>query len=159
MLDTGQNIPEFVETLLHQQNELLTGERYVQMFPTGTRELPKLIGTARYTNDRGIFHYWPHKITEDLIEYHSSHGSENLILRLGPYSKLDIAKRLAHNPDEVLVFITEYSPIGIEIRCACGTNMTAEEQRNYFEATMSPGNTVVVGDPPHRVKRFLRKAN
>lgn len=159
MNDTGRNVPEFIETLLHQQNELMTGERFVQMFPAGTPELPKLIGTARYVNDRGVFHYWPHKISEDLIEYHSSRGCENLILRLGPYSKGQIAERLKQHPDETLVFITEYSPIGVEVRSACGTNITAEEQRIYFETTKTPGNTIIVGDPPQRVRHFLRKAN
>lgn len=157
-MDTGQNIPEFIETLIHQQNELLSGERFVQMFPTGTLELPRLAGMSRYSNSRGVFHYWPHKISEDLIEYHSARGCENLILRLGPYSKKEIAERLK-NPDEYLVFITEYSPAGVEVRSAAGTNVTAQEQYSYFEATKSLGNTVIVGAPPERVQRFLRKAH
>ncbi len=157
MTDTGKNYPEDIATLVHQQNELLTGERTVQMFPKGTPELPKLLGTARYENDRGVFHFWPHRISEDLIEYHSSRGCENLILRLGPYSKKDIAERLKMG--EKLHFVTEYTPAGVEVRSAAGTDSTIHEQFGYFESTKSPGNTVVVGEPPERIQRFLRKAN
>lgn len=157
MNDTWQNIPESVATLLHQQNEMLSGERTVQMFPNGTRELPMLKGCERYVNKRGIFHYWPHKISEDAIEHLSSHGKENLFLRLGPYSKADVAKRLENG--ESLVFITEYSPMGTEVRSAVGTNETISAQRKYFEETVSEGNHIVVGEPPERVQRILRKAN
>lgn len=157
MDDTWQNIPEGVATLLHQQNEMLSGERSVQMFPNGTRELPILKGCVRYTNKRGIFHYWPHKITEEVIELLSSQGKENLLLRLGPYSKADVAKRLENG--ENLVFITEYSPMGTEVRSAIGTDQTIEVQKHYFEQTKSEGNNIVVGEPPERVQRILRKAN
>lgn len=157
MDDTWQNIPESVATLLHQQNEMLSGERTVQMFPNGTRELPLLTGCARYVNARGIFHYWPHKVTEEVIELLSSQGKENLLLRLGPYSKAEIAKRLENG--ENLVFITEYSPMGTEVRSAVGTDETIPMQQKYFEQTMSEGNHIVVGEPPERVKRILRKAN
>jgi hypothetical protein len=157
MEDTGKNAPEDMMTLLHQQEEMLTGERHVQMFPSGTVELPKLIGTARYVNARGVFHYWPHKIGEDLIEYLSSQGKENAFLRLGPYSKADIAERLKSG--ESLLFVTEYSPMGVEVRSAAGTNVTCAAQYAYFESTKSPGNTIVVGAPPERVQRVLRKAN
>jgi hypothetical protein len=157
MNDVGQNAPEDIATLLHQQNELMNGERFVQMFPAGTYEIPMLVGTARYTNDRGIFHYWPNKITEELIELFSSQGRENELLRLGPYSKADIAKRLENG--EKLVFITEYSPMNVEIRSAAGTDQTCAEQKAYFEQTMHPGNHIVVGAPPERVQRVLRKAH
>lgn len=157
MDDTWQNVPESVATLLHQQNELLSGARAVQMFPSGTRELPILKGCARYANKRGIFHYWPNKISEDVIEFLSSTGKENLLLRLGPYSKAEIAKRLENG--ENLVFITEYSPMGTEVRSAIGTDKTIDVQKRYFEQTMCDGNNIVVGEPPERVQRILRKAN
>lgn len=157
MEDTGKNAPEDLITLLHQQEEFLTGERDVQMFPKGTTELPKLAGTARYVNERGIFHYWPHKIGADLIEYLSAHGKENVFLRLGPYSKAEIAERLKLG--ENLLFVTEYSSMGVEIRSAAGTNATCAEQYHYFESTKSQGSTIVVGAPPERVQRVLRKAN
>jgi hypothetical protein len=157
MNDVGQNAPEDVATLLHQQNELMSGDRSVQMFPAGTYEIPMLVGTARYVNERGIFHYWPNKITEEVIELLSSQGKENLLLRLGPYSKVDIAKRLEKG--EKLVFITEYSPGGVEIRSAAGTDQTCAEQLAYFEHTKGVGNNIVVGAPPERVQRVLRKAN
>lgn len=157
MDDTWQNIPESIATLLHQQNELFSGKRSVQMFPNGTRELPILTGCVRYANKRGIFHYWPNKITEEVIEFLSSQGKENLLLRLGPFSKRDIAKRLEKG--EKLVFITEYSPIGTEVRSAIGTDQTCPEQLAYFEQTKCDGNTIVAGAPPERVQRVLRKAN
>lgn len=157
MEDTGKNAPEDLITLLHQQEEMLTGERDVQMFPLGTTELPKLVGTHRYVNSRGVFHYWPHKIGEDMIEYLSAKGKENVLLRLGPYSKAEIAERLKLG--ESLLFVTEYSPMGVEIRSAAGTNVTCAEQYAYFESTKSQGSTIVVGAPPERVQRVLRKAN
>lgn len=157
MNDVGRNAPEDTATLLHQQNELMNGDRFVQMFPTGTGEIPMLVGTERYVNERGIFHYWPHKITEETIERLSSEGKENLMLRLGPYSKVNIAKRLENG--EKLVFITEYSPMGAEIRSAAGTDQTCDEQLEYFKQTMHDGNYIVVGAPPERVQRVIRKAN
>lgn len=150
MNDVGKNAPEDTATLLHQQNELMDGERFVQMFPTGTGEIPMLVGTERYVNDRGIFHYWPNKISKEEIEHLSSQGQENLMLRLGPYSKVDIAKRLENG--EKLVFITEYSPMNVEIRSAAGTEQTCAEQLAYFEHTMHPGNHIEVGLPPARVQ-------
>lgn len=156
-MDTGKNVPENLLTLLHQQQDLVDGTRVVQMFPEGTEELPLPIGLKRYENDRGVFHYWPTLITADQIEELSSVGRENVFLKLGPYSKADIAKRL--EKDEKLLFITEYTPMGVEVRCAAGTDKTFVEQAAYFEATKCAGNTVVVGGPPERVRLAIRKAN
>ncbi len=157
MHDTGKNVPESLATLLHQQLELFSGLRDVQMFPVGTQELPLPVNVVRYENSRGVFHYRPEKISAVTIEKLSSEGNENQFLRLGPYSKFDVAERLQNG--EKLMFITEYSPMGIEVRTAVGTDKTLNEQLAYFEKTKNYGNDIVAGGPPERVRLALRKAN
>jgi hypothetical protein len=157
MTDTGKNVPESLATLLHQQLELFSGLRDVQMFPVGTDELPLPNGIVRYENSRGVFHYRPDRISALMIENLSSQNKENEFLRLGPFSKHDIAERLQGG--EKLVFITEYTPMGIEVRSAVGTDKTMHEQLAYFEKTKNQGNDIVAGGPPERVRLALRKAH
>lgn len=156
-MDTNQNAPESMITLIHQQQDLADGSRDVQMFPNGTEELPLPMGLRRYENERGVFHYWPDRITAEQIEELSSCGKENVFLKLGPYSKADIAARLAKG--EKLVFVTEYTPLGVEVRCAAGTDKTFVNQVAYFDATKMAGNIIIAGPPPERVRLAIRKAN
>lgn len=85
----------------------------------------------------------------------SSFGRENEFLNLGPYSKNDVAQSMLEGAE--LTFITEYTSFGVEVRCAAGTNKTANAQREYFEMTKEPGNMVVVGAPPDRVALHLAR--
>lgn len=150
--DTGTNVPESAETLALQQQSLVTGNRPVQMFPLGTHELALPKGMQRFVNHRGVFHFNPSLIDRKKIAELSAQGRENLFLMLGPYSKYEVA--LAKLAGASLVYITEYTYDGIELRSALGTDTTAEEQRQYFEKTKEPGSTVVVGEPPARIRNM-----
>lgn len=149
-LDTGTNVKESPATLVLQQQGLVDGRRPVQMFPLGTPELPLPDGMQRFVNHRGIFHFNPTMIDRKKLAELSAQGRENLFLMLGPYSKYEIAlKKLA---GDSLVYITEYTYDGIELRSALGTNTTAETQREYFEQTKEPGSVISVGEPPPRIR-------
>lgn len=137
-------IPERSRTLELQQAALKRGTRDVQMFPLGTSELPVPDGFARHSTPRGVFHFRKERISPQQIDALSSQGRENEFLNLGPYSKADIAARLCAG--ERALCITEYTPEGIELRSAAGSDSTVEQQRDYFERTKEPGSMIVVGD-------------
>ena len=142
-LDTGLCVPESHSTLCIQQEQLKAGIRDVQMFPLGTTELPLPQGLRRFENSRGVFHFQADKISAETIAELSSAGRENEFLNLGPYSKPVIAQRV--RAGERLLSVTEYSSHGVEVRSAAGTDSTINEQREYFDITKQPGNSVVVG--------------
>jgi hypothetical protein len=155
--DTGLCIPETAATLAFQQVQLVAGNRDVQMFPIGTAELPVPSGFARHQNVRGVFHFWPGAISADAIDALSAEGRENEFLMLGHFSKTDIAKRVLAG--ESLLCVTEYTPEGVEVRSAAGTDKTVNEQRAYFERTKEPGNTIAVGEMPHVIRARLAEIN
>ncbi|MDA9437253.1 hypothetical protein [Bradyrhizobium sp. CCBAU 51627] len=155
--DIGQCIPERAATLALQQAQLLAGKRDVQMFPVGTTELPTPIGFARHENARGVFHYRSNAISAEVIEALSEQGRENEFLMLGPISKAEVAKRILAG--ETLLSLTEYTPDGIEVRSAAGTNKTINEQHNYFERTKEPGNAIVVDAMEHVIAARLAELN
>lgn len=153
-LDTGICAPESAATLQHQQLQLLAGRRDVQMFPAGTVELPLPEGLQRYRNARGVFHFRQDVISRETIAALSADGRENLFLQLGPFSKSDIAARALAG--EQVTCIAEYTPAGLELRCAAGTSGTIEEQRAYFAQTKEPDGIIVIGQLPARVAGALR---
>lgn len=153
-IDTGICAPESVLTLLRQQLQLTRGVRDVQMFPAGTAELPLPDGFARHQNARGVFHFRDGKITAARIEALSADGRENLLLNLGPYSKSDIAERARRG--ETVTCIAEFTPAGVELRCAAGTDGTIAAQRAYFEETKEPDGIIVIGQLPARVAEAFR---
>lgn len=149
-LDTGQCVPETAATLAVQQAQLIAGKRPVQMFPIGTPELPRPDGMGRYQNTRGVFHYRPLAIHAGTIDALSAEGRENEFLMLGPISKSEVARRVIAG--ESLLCVTEYTPDGIEVRSAAGTDKTIDEQREYFERTKEPENAITVGEMPQVIR-------
>jgi hypothetical protein len=144
-MDTGQCVPETAATLEGQQRQLIAGRRAAQMFPAGTIELALPDGIGRHQNQRGVFHFDRARLSADAIEACSRRGCENEILLLGPYSKPEIARRVAAG--EPACCITEYRPDGVELRSAVGTTTTMREQIAFFEATRDdPANAIVTGD-------------
>jgi hypothetical protein len=141
--DTGLCVPETHATLLLQQRQLRLGKRNVQMFPIGTAELPLPEGMSRYENSRGVFHYAPDRISRVEIAVLSACGRENEFLNLGPVSKPEIAERVLAG--ENLLCVTEYTPDGIEVRSAAGTDKTIDAQREYFERTKEPNSIITIG--------------
>jgi hypothetical protein len=145
ILDTGQCVPESLATLQAQQRQLLAGHRPAQMFPIGTDELPLPDGIARHVNARGVFHFWPGRLSGSEIDTLSQDGHENEILLLGPYSKPEIAWRVING--EHPICICERNADGVELRTAAGTADTLPEQIAYFEATKDdPTNVVEVSE-------------
>jgi hypothetical protein len=155
-LDTGLCVPETAATLAIQQAQLVAGKRDVQMFPIGTAELPAPSGFTRHQNARGVFHFRPDAISAEAIEALSAEGRENEFLMLGPISKPEVAKRVLAG--ELLFCITERTPEGIEVRSAAGTDKTIDEQREYFEHTKEPGNTITISGLSHVICARLREA-
>jgi hypothetical protein len=153
-LDTGICAPESLLTLLRQQLQLQEGRRDVQMFPSGTEELPLPEGLARHANARGVFHFRDGAISRDAIEALSKQGRENLFLKLGPFSKADVACRV--QAGENVTCIAEYTPAGIELRCAAATDGTIDRQLAYFEQTKEPDGIIVIGQLPARVAGTYR---
>jgi hypothetical protein len=143
--DTGLCVPETRETLLIQQDQLLRGIRNVQMFPIGTAELPLPEGLRRFENSRGVFHF-SDRIDRAEISILSALGRENEFLNLGPIGKPEVAKRIL--ADETLLCVTEYTPDNIEVRSAAGTGKTIDAQRDYFERTKEPNNTITISELP-----------
>jgi len=139
--ETERCLPESRRTLELQQEQLKAGRRDVQMFPSGTPELPLPAGWSRFENDRGVFHFHADRISADEIARLSAQGRENVFLKLGPYSKPEIMDRYRNG--ERLYYVTEYTPDGVEFRSAVGTESTIDEQFDYFELSKEPGNTVV----------------
>lgn len=149
--DTGQNVPENRSTLKAQQNQLMAGERAVQMFPKGTREMPLPPRMARVETPRGIFHYNPEQTDAETIRQASADGRENELLGLGSIPKAEIARREAAG--EKPVAIVERNAEGTEVRAAAGTEATAEQQRTELEKGKSPGNTVAIEDINDTLKK------
>ena len=156
-IDTGQCVPETAATLAIQQAQLVTGKRHVQMFPTGTPELPVPAGMGRYRNERGIFHFRPDAIHAGKIAALSGEGRENEFLMLGPINKHEVAMRILAG--ESLLCVTEHTPDGIEVRSAAGTDKTIDEQHDYFERTKEPGNTVTIGEMPQVIRARMAEMN
>lgn len=144
--DTGLCIPETADTLAIQQCQLLRGIRQVQMFPRGTVELPLPTGMGRYQNERGVFHFSPDRIAAGKIDALSGEGRENEFLMLGPIDKHEVAKRVIAG--ETLLCVTEHTPNNVEVRSAAGTDKTIDAQRDYFERTKEPNNTITISDLP-----------
>lgn len=155
--DTGLCIPETRATLEIQQRQLTEGKRSVQMFPIGTAELPLPDGMHRFANSRGVFHYAPDRITRAEIAVLSVSGHENEFLMLGPVGKTEIAERVLAG--ETLLCITEHTPEGVEVRSAAGTDKTIDAQRDYFERTKEPDNTITISDLPRVLDARKRGVN
>jgi hypothetical protein len=143
--DTGQNVPETDATLHAQQEQLVRGERPVQMFPQGTAELPLPKGMDRVETPRGVFHFNPGQVSAEQIKALSAAGRENELLGLGPVSKPEATARAAAG--EPPVAVVERQPDGTEVRAAAGTAQTAPAQQAAMEGAKSPDDTVDVEAP------------
>jgi hypothetical protein len=141
MDDTGKNIPESVQTLCAQQEQLLAGRRLAQMFPLLTEELPLPNGFERVETRRGVFHFDPQFITRDEVIRLSAAHRENLLLGFGPYNKEDIIRL-----GKPVLIVTERTRDGVEVKAAVGTQGTLPEQLAVFEKSKTPGNVIAIED-------------
>lgn len=135
-------IPESDDTLLAQQDQLLNGERGVQMFPKGTPELPMPEGLGRAETARGAFHFDPSRFTAQGVAGASNAGRENELLDLGPFSKADIVKLIEQGAKPLV--LVERTPDGVEVRAALGAEETLPAQREAMERAKSPENKISV---------------
>ncbi len=159
--DRAPTVPETHETLSAQQNQLIRGNRRVQMFPSGTPELPLPSGMARAETPFDIFHYNPSRISEEQIVNMAKSGRENELLDLGPFNKTDIINRA--RAGEKPVAVVERDHRGREVKTAAGTEKTAQQQMAIFAKTRTPGNVIGVEDPrkvlSERISAVRSKAN
>ena len=148
-VDTGTNLQQPSADLLAEQEELISGQRAVQMFPTNTAPLDLPEGMKKTKTRRGIFHYNPNatlpdgrKVTEGLIQQLSAKGRENELLGLGDRSKQEVA---AAAPSEGgVTVVSEMTPEGARARSAATTVADAERQAQAMRETAAPENNVVI---------------
>ncbi len=139
------------ESLLAQQEQLVKGDRHVQMFPKGHEELPLKPGFDRVETEKGdIFHYHPEKVTPMEIHHASKIGAENHLLGLGPVSKREVLLRMLRG--ERPVAVVERDPKGTEVRGAAGTDKTALIQLMHLLKHKSTGHTVKIEKPSSLLK-------
>ena len=149
-------IPEDAETLHAQQRQLVAGDRHVQMFPHGSRELPVPHGMQRVVSHSGVFHYNPKQIYPADIHYHSRNGNEHALLGLGPHSKHEIMHRIASGEHPVAV--VERNEHGHEVRAALGTHVTAPVQYQHMLHGKSKNHTLHIEHPSKVINDRLRSA-
>ena len=146
-----RTVPETRATLLAQQHQLINGQRAVQMFPRGTRQLPLPHGMSRVATAAGVFHFDPKKISAAAIKHASAAGRENEILGLGPVSKAETLHRIARG--ETPAAVVERRPNGVEVRAAAGTLHTVPHQIRAMMPTKSPGSRLSVESPASVISR------
>lgn len=157
-LDTGLNVPESIETLKAQQQQLIEGRRPAMMFPAKTQEALQLPeGFERLETPRGIFHFDPDQITAEQIQAASAAGKENEILGLGPVSKPEAMARAAQG--DPLVSVTERAPDGTEVKGALATKATADQVRKALQADATPGNEIAVESPEDTILARIQARN
>jgi len=148
-VDTGTNLQQPAADLLAEQEELISGQRAVQMFPTNTAPLDLPEGMKKTKTRRGIFHYNPNatlpdgrKVTEGLIQQLSAKGRENELLGLGDRSKQEVAAAAPSEGGDTVV--SEMTPEGARVRSAAATVADAERQAQAMRETAAPQNNVVI---------------
>jgi hypothetical protein len=143
--------PESHKGLLAQQEQLVRGDRHVQMFPKGHEELPLKPGFNRVETAKGdIFHHRPEKVSEMEIHHASAIGAENHLLGLGPVSKHEVLLRMLRGEQPLAV--VERDPEGTEVRGAAGTDKTASAQLLHLLMHKSDGHTVGIEKPMDLLK-------
>lgn len=157
-LDTGMNVPESLETLKAQQQQLIDGRRPAMMFPAGSQEALQVPeGFARVETPRGIFHFDPDQITPDQIQAASAAGKENEILGLGPVSKPEAMARAAQG--DPLVSVTERTPDGTEVKGALATKATADQVRKALQEAANPDSEISVESPEDTILARIQARN
>lgn len=146
-----QTIPESLDTLMLQQQQLIDGQRKVQMFPIGTPELPLPRGLQRLETPAGILHYNPSKISFEELQHLIEAERENEFLGLGPHNKQAIHDRIQKG--EQPFALVERNPEGIEARAALGTHSTLPEQWEAMNAEKSPDHELHLEDPMDTLQR------
>jgi len=140
-----QTEPEGNETLVAQQEQLVSGQRAAQLFPEGTEELPLPKGMKRMDTPDGVFHFNPKLISAEQIHRAVLTGQTNHILELGPVNKTEAMQRAQQGEQPAAV--VERQPNGTEVRAAAGTQVTAPGQMQAMRPGMTPGNNMQVEDP------------
>lgn len=137
-------VPESEATMHAQQRQLVHGHRRAQMFPHGTKELSLPHGMHRAESEGGVFHFNPRYLSARDIHHHSSEGTENNLLDLGPFHKSEVLRRVAGG--EIPLAVVERDHHGTEVRAAVGTHTTAPHQFEAMHRTKSPGHTIHIED-------------
>lgn len=144
-----KTVPESKETLVEQQKQLVSGNRHVQMFPHGTKELPLPKGMERTSGKNGIFHYNPQHISAERVKSASSKGRENELLGLGNLSKSDVIRK--SSPSATPLSIVERTPHGVEVRATAATSDTVQDQMRQMHLHKGIGNSLSVEHPENTI--------
>lgn len=142
-LDTGDNLPETLPSLMGQQEQLIEGRRPAQMFPAGTPELPVPTGMERLETGRGAYHFNPAKVTARDVAAASRSGRENDILGLGPLSKADVQAEMRRTGEPPVV-VVERDAAGNEIKASLATPGTAHLQALAIAGDMAPDHVLSI---------------
>lgn len=125
--DAGRTVPEPSETFAAQRQQLVDGNRQAMLYPKGSGKVPKAPdGFKMVATTDGTFHYNPKLLTPKDIYAAVREGRINELLGIGPYSKADVAARIANGEKPVGVVGRDAN--GTEVQSAIGTPSTAPEQ-------------------------------
>lgn len=148
-VDTGTNLQQPAADLLAEQEELISGQRAVQMFPTNTTPLKLPKGMKKSKTSRGVFHYNPDamlpngsKVTEGLIQRLSAMGKENELLGLGDRTKQDVADNASKEGG--VTTVNEVTPAGDTVKSVASTVADADRQAQMLSENAAPENKVEI---------------
>ena len=148
-VDTGTNLQQPAADLLAEQEELISGQRAVQMFPTNTTPLKLPKGMKKSKTSRGVFHYNPDamlpngsKVTEGLIQRLSAMGRENELLGLGDRTKQEVAA--AAPAEGGVTTVNEVTPAGDTVKSVATTVADADRQAQMLSENAAPENKVEI---------------
>ena len=148
-VDTGTNLQQPAADLLAEQEELISGQRAVQMFPTNTTPLKLPKGMKKSKTSRGVFHYNPDamlpngsKVTEGLIQRLSAMGRENELLGLGDRTKQEVAA--AAPVEGGVTTVNEVTPAGDTVKSVATTVADADRQAQMLSENAAPENKVEI---------------
>ena len=137
--------PEATDTLLAQQEQVISGRAPAMIFPVGTQELALPEGLARVERPEGVVHYDPSVMTQEQM-------LRMPINRMLGYvqPKADVLTQQARGVPATVV--AEMTPQGQEVRAAVVSQPLAQQQANLFEQRKTPGN-VVTETTPEAIQR------
>ena len=138
--------PERLDTLMMQQEKVISGEVPAMYFPVGTDELALPEGLQRVERpEGGVVHYDPAAMREQQA---LTAPLNTLLGYVQP--KADVLQRAAQGDPATV--IAEQTPDGREVRAAAVNKSRARQQAGLFEETATPGN-VVTETTPESIQR------
>ena len=149
--DHGKTVPESPRTLELQRQMLMQGKRKAMLYTPGTPIPPPIHGIVGVRTPQGVIHYNPNLISHEEVVHAAQNNRLNEILGLGPYSKRDVAEKVAAG--EPLLAVVSRDHTGHEAVAAAGTPSTAHEQLAALHEHVPEGGSVSVEPFDHVVSQ------